>query len=505
MEHSAWSMLPPIITIILALLTKEVYMSLIIGIFSGALLFTGGSLLESVLTMFTVMEDKVGGNVNILVFLVILGILVAAITKSGATRAYGEWAARVISGKRSAMGLTALLGIVIFIDDYFNCLTVGTVMRPVTDKFKIARAKLAYIIDATAAPICIIAPVSSWAAAVGSSLPEDATVDGFTIFLQTIPFNLYAWLTMAFMVFIIMSGRDFATMGAIVRKNKEHFEIPKEYQATTEEETKVSGNGRIIDLTLPLIVLIGACIYGMLYTGGIHNEGVSIADAFADCDSSKALVFGSFIAFVFTGLLYLPRKVITFDDFCGCFTQGFKAMVPAVFILCLAWTLSGICSDKYLDLGGYVGAVVNDHTSVMMFLPVIFFLVAIGLAFATGTSWGTFGILIPIAMAVLDATNTELYPMLVLCVAAILSGAVGGDHASPISDTTILASAGAQCNHLDHVGTQVPYVIVVSICCIIGYIVDGLTQNGWAGLAVGFASLFVAMFIIKAKVPVVDD
>ena len=505
MEHSAWSMLPPIITIILALLTKEVYMSLIIGIFSGALLFTGGSLLESILTMFAVMEDKVGGNVNILVFLVILGILVAAITKSGATKAYGEWAARVISGKRSAMGLTALLGIVIFIDDYFNCLTVGTVMRPVTDKFKIARAKLAYIIDATAAPICIIAPVSSWAAAVGSSLPEGSTVDGFTIFLQTIPFNLYAWLTMAFMIFIIMSGRDFASMGAVVRKNKEHFEIPKEYQDSSEEETKVSGNGRIIDLTLPLIVLIGACIYGMLYTGGIHNEGVSIADAFADCDSSKALVFGLFIAFVFTGLLYLPRKVVTFDEFCGCFTQGFKAMVPAVFILCLAWTLSGICSDKYLNLGGYVGAIVSEHTSVMMFLPVIFFLVAIGLAFATGTSWGTFGILIPIAMAILDATNTDLYPMLVLCIAAILSGAVGGDHASPISDTTILASAGAQCHHLDHVGTQVPYVILVSACCIIGYIVDGLTQNGWFGLATGFIALFIAMFIIKAKVPVVED
>ena len=273
--------------------------------------------MESILTMFAVMEDKIGGNVNILVFLVILGILVAAITKSGATRAYGEWAAKVISGKRSALGLTALLGIVIFIDDYFNCLTVGTVMRPVTDKFKIARAKLAYVIDATAAPICIIAPVSSWAAAVGSSLPEGSTVDGFTIFLQTIPYNLYAWLTMAFMAFIIYSGRDFATMGSVVRKNKEHFEIPAEYRDAVNENQKVSGNGKIIDLVLPLIVLIGACIYGMLYTGGIHNEGVSIADAFADCDSSKGLVFGSFTAFIFTGFLYLPRKVVTFDEFCN--------------------------------------------------------------------------------------------------------------------------------------------------------------------------------------------
>ena len=495
MEQTAWSMLPPIITIVLALLTKEVYMSLIIGIFSGAMLFTGGHLIESVLTMFTVMSDKVGGNVNILVFLAILGILVAAITKSGATKAYGEWAAKVISGKRSALGLTALLGIVIFIDDYFNCLTVGTVMRPVTDKFKIARAKLAYVIDATAAPICIIAPVSSWAAAVGSSLPEGTTVDGFTIFLQTIPYNLYAWLTMAFMVFIIMSGRDFATMGKAVQK----FEIPAEYKDAAKDEQQVSGNGRIIDLVLPLIVLISACIYGMLYTGGIH-DGKSIADAFADCDSSQALVFGSFTAFAFTGLLYLPRRVITFDDFCQSFTQGFKAMVPAIFILCLAWTLSGICSDKYLNLGGYVGQIVSAHTSVMVFLPVIFFLVAIGLAFATGTSWGTFGILIPIAMAILDATNTEVYPMLVLCVAAILSGAVGGDHASPISDTTILASAGAQCHHLEHVSTQVPYVIVVSACCIVGYIIDGLTQNGWFGLLAGFVCLAGVMLIVKSKV-----
>ena len=504
MEYSAWSILPPIVAIVLALLTKEVYMSLIIAIFSGAMLFAGGNPLEAIVAMFEVMEAKVGGNVNILVFLVILGILVAAITKSGATRAYGEWARSVINGKKSALGLTAFLGILIFIDDYFNCLTVGTVMRPVTDKFKIARAKLAYVIDATAAPICIIAPVSSWAAAVGSSLPEGATVDGFTIFLETIPFNLYAWLTMAFMIFIIVSGRDFATMGKVVRENKQHFEIPPEYRDSVDENKNITGNGKIIDLVLPLFVLIAACIYGMLYTGGIHNEGVGIADAFADCDSSKALVIGSFSAFVFTAFLYLPRGVVKFSDFCESFTQGFKAMVPAVFILCLAWTLSGICSGDYLNLGGYVGEIVRENMSVMMILPLLFFLVAIGLAFATGTSWGTFGILIPIAMAILDATNTDLYPMLVLCVAATLSGAVGGDHASPISDTTILASAGAQCNHLDHVSTQVPYVLVVSACCVIGYIVDGITRNGWLGLATGFAALFVAMFIIKAKVEPID-
>lgn len=502
MEQTVWSVLPPVITIVLALWTKEVYMSLIIGIFSGAMIFTGGNVLEAILTLFAVMEEKVGGNVNILVFLVILGILVAAITKSGATRAYGEWARSVIKGKRSALGLTSLLGVVIFIDDYFNCLTVGTVMRPVTDKFKIARAKLAYIIDATAAPICIIAPVSSWAAAVGSSLPEDSSIDGFSLFLQTIPFNLYAILTIVFMVFIIWTGRDFSAMGKTVRSNQKQFVVPSEYADAVKEERKTVGKGKVLDLILPLLVLIAACVYGMLYTGGIH-DGASIAGAFADCDSSKSLVMGSFIAFVFTGFLYLPRKIISFASFCECFGQGFKAMVPAVFILCLAWSLSGICSDKYLDLGGYVGALVNAHASVIMFLPPIFFLVAVGLAFATGTSWGTFGILIPIAIAVLGA-GVEASAMLVLCVAAILSGAVCGDHASPISDTTILASAGAQCHHLDHVETQIPYVMVVAACSLVGYAVDGFTQNGWLGLAAGLVCLAAVMAVIVSRVPAVE-
>ena len=499
MAESIWSILPPIITIVLALWTKEVYMSLIIGIFSGAMLFTGGNFLESTLTMFKVMADKVGGNVNILVFLVILGILVAAITRSGATSAYGEWAARTIKGRRQASLITALLGLVIFIDDYFNCLTVGTVMRPVTDKFKISRAKLAYIIDAMAAPICIIAPVSSWAAAVGSSLPEGSEIDGFGLFIQTIPFNLYAWLTLVFLFFIIWTGKDFGPMAHDVQRSNEKFEIPKEYQGNGEVHKEEQGNGKIIDLILPLLVLIVACVYGMLYTGGIH-EGKSIADAFADCDSSKSLVLGSFIAFVFTGLLYLPRKVISFNAFCDSFGWGFKAMTPAIFILCLAWTLSGICSDKYLNLGGFVGGIVSANAALIMLLPPIFFLVAIGLAFATGTSWGTFGILIPIAVAVVGGDPQ----MLTICVAAILSGAVGGDHASPISDTTILASAGAQCDHLDHVSTQLPYVMTVAGCSLIGYVVDGMTGNGWLGLATALICLCIAMLVVSAKVKSLD-
>ena len=446
-------------------------MSLIIGIFSGAMLFTNFNVLEAVLVMFSVMEEKVGANVNILVFLAILGILVAAITRSGATRAYGEWAARTIKGERSALMLTALLGVVIFIDDYFNCLTVGTVMRPVTDKLKIARTKLAYIIDATAAPVCIIAPVSSWAAAVGSSLPENSGIDGFSLFLQTIPFNLYALLTLAFMVFIIWTGRDYGAMGRSVRENQKEFFIPAEYRESAGARDEEAGKGKMIDLLLP----------------------------FADCNSSKSLVFGSFLAFAFTGLLYLPRRVLPFTEFCKSFSKGFKAMVPAIFILCLAWTLSGVCSDKYLNLGGFVGGLVSAHASIIMFLPPIFFLVALGLSFATGTSWGTFGILIPIAIAVLG--DIESSAMLVVCVAAVLSGAVGGDHASPISDTTILASAGAQCHHLDHVSTQIPYVLTVSLCSLIGYVVDGMTQNGWLGVAAGSAALGVVMLVILRRVP----
>lgn len=494
MAETAWSMLPPIIAIVLALATKEVYMSLLIAILSGAILYSDFNVLGAIDTMFKVMGDKIGGNVNILIFLVILGILVAAITRSGATHAYGEWAARNIKGPRSASILTAILGAMIFIDDYFNCLTVGTVMRPITDKFKISRAKLAYIIDATAAPVCILAPVSSWAAAVGSSLPEDCPVDGFSLFIQTIPFNLYALLAMAFMLFTVISRRDVFTMAKYEKENMENYPVPKDYR-DSEEEPPV-GKGKVVDLVLPLAVLIASCIFGMLYTGGIL-EGATVADAFADCDSSKGLVIGSFVALVFTAFLYLPRGVISFTSFCETFVQGFKAMTPANLILCFAWTLSGICGSDYLNLGGYVGEIVSANTSVVMFLPAIFFLVAILLAFATGTSWGTFGILIPIAVAVVGVENVS---MLTICVAACLSGAVGGDHASPISDTTILASAGAQCSHIDHVSTQIPYVALVGSASLLGYIADGITGNGWVGLAVSSAVMAVIMAVIVAKV-----
>ena len=495
MAQTAWAVFPPVLTIVLALATKEVYMSLLIGIFSGAMLFTNFSVINSILTMFAVMEEKVGSNVNILVFLVILGILVAAITKSGATAAYGEWAGSQIHGKKSALLLTALLGVVIFIDDYFNCLTVGTVMRPITDRFKVSRAKVAYIIDATAAPVCILAPVSSWAAAVGSSLPEGSSIDGFGLFLQTIPINLYAILTMIFMIFIAWTGRDFATMGKVVRENNEHFIIADEYKSDDADKSKL-GNGKIYDLLLPIIVLIVACVYGMLYTGGI-NEGKTIADAFANCDSAKSLALGSFIAFVFTGLLYLPRRVISFGEFCECFVAGFKAMVPAIFVLCLAWTMSGIVSAKYLNLGGYVGQIVGQNASLALFLPAIFFIVAAFLAFATGTSWGTFGILIPIVVACLQKIDPQL---MIISISACMAGAVCGDHCSPISDTTIMSSAGAQCEHLNHVTTQLPYSLTAASVSFFTFLVAGFTKSALISLAFGVVALFLLLMFIRYKI-----
>ena len=486
MSATIWSILPPVIAIVLALITKEVYMSLLIGILSGALLYTKFNVISTVETTFQIMGDKIGGNADILIFLVLLGILVALITKSGASRAYGEWASKSIKSKKGSLLATAALGVLIFVDDYFNCLTVGTVMRPVTDRYKVTRAKLAYIIDSTAAPVCIIAPISSWAAAVGSSLPEGSSLDGFSLFLQTIPFNFYALFTLVFVLFIILTGIDYSKMKVVEESGDMGIE-----ESAKEQEEEVSSKGKVIDLILPIVVLIIACIAMMLYTGGIM-DGANIVDAFANCSSARSLVMGSFIALVITFLFYIPRKVISFNDFCGCFVTGFKAMTSAVMILCLAWTLSGICSADYLDIGGFVSAVIGGNATVAMLLPLLFFLVALGLAFATGTSWGTFGILIPIALAIFgDASG-----MIPVCVAAILSGAVCGDHISPISDTTILSSAGAQCKHIEHVSTQIPYAMTVCIPCAVGFLAAGIMSNGFIGLVAGAIVLAVIFAVL---------
>lgn len=494
MSATIWSLLPPVIAIALALLTKEVYMSLTIGILSGALLFSSWNPLHAVETTFSIMGEKIGGNVNIMIFLVLLGILVSLITKSGASRAYGNWATHTIKTRRGTLLATSALGALIFVDDYFNCLTVGTVMRPVTDGHGVTRAKLAYVIDATAAPVCIIAPISSWAAAVASSLPEGSHVDGFSLFLQTIPFNLYALLTLCFLLYLIISDFDFGPM----KRYEERIKASGKIDAVETEDIPIFGNGRVYDLVLPIAVLIATCVAAMLYTGGIL-DGVGVVQAFAECDSSSSLVLGSFFTLIFTFALYLPRKILTFQQFCESFIEGFRAMAPALMILTLAWTLSGICGESYLNIGGYVKTLVAGGTGVLSLMPAAFFLVAIGLAFATGTSWGTFGILIPIAFAVFGDAATN---MLVLTVAATLSGAVCGDHISPISDTTILASAGGQCNHIDHVSTQMPYALMVAACCFIGYVIAGLTGSGWIGLLASFIILVVAaVFVFERLKP----
>lgn len=491
MSATIWALLPPIVAIALALITKEVYISLLIGILAGALLFTGFNPLLAVEETMNIMQDKMSSNISILLFLAFLGILVTLITKSGASKAYGDWASKKIKSERGALLATSFLGMLIFIDDYFNCLTVGTVMRPVTDRYKISRAKLAYVIDSTAAPVCIIAPISSWAAAVGSSLPENSGIDGFSLFIRTIPFNLYAILALVFMLYIIYKGIDFGPM----KTHMNSLAQGAEEKLSEDSDIEITGNGTVMDLILPILVLIVLCIAAMLYTGGIL-EGESIPGAFANCDSAFSLVLGSFFTLIITFVLYVARKVITFQEFCDSFAQGVKSMVPAIMILSLAWTLSGVCSAEYLNIGGYVGGVVGNNMLIAALLPAILFVIAGGLAFSTGTSWGTFGILIPIAISVVGVGDTNL---IAINVAAILAGAVFGDHISPISDTTILASAGAQCDHITHVSTQIPYALVVAGCSLVGFLVSGITQNGWLGLGASSIVMAIVLYIITKK------
>ncbi len=489
-----WALLPPIIAISLALITKEVYISLFIGIFSGALLYTNFSLMGTIETVFMVLIERVGDswNAGIVIFLVFLGIIVALMNKAGGSRAYGKYASGHIKTKRGAMLSTFGLGALIFVDDYFNCLTVGSVMRPVTDKFKVSRAKLAYIIDSTAAPICIIAPISSWAAAVTGY----TSGNGFTLFLQTIPYNLYAWLTIIMVVVLAYSTLDFGTMTKHEEAAEKGDIFNGENEYATAESEKISDKGTVIDLILPIIVLIVSCVLGMIYTGGFFSgEGVSFIDAFAGSDASMGLVLGSFFALVFTFLLYIPRKILSYKEFTDCFPTGFRMMVPPILILSLAWTLGGLCRD-YLQVGVFVESALGNSQALANLLPAVLFLTALGLAFSTGTSWGTFGILIPIV--------TDVFPegssLLVISIAAVLAGAVCGDHISPISDTTIMASAGAQCNHVKHVSTQIPYALTVAACCFVGYIVAGFTQNVFITMGTGIVLLAATLFVILRKV-----
>ena len=485
------ALLPPVIAIALALLTKEVYSSLFVGILAGSLIYTNWNLWDMVLNSFDVMISKIcdSWNVGILIFLVLLGMMVSMINKAGGSAAYGRWAAQRIKNKRGAVISTCILGMLIFIDDYFNCLTVGSVMRPVTDKHKISREKLAYIIDATAAPVCIIAPISSWAAAVSSVAPEG---EGLSLFISSIPYNLYALLTLFAVIFMAYIGLDFGKMKAAERNAAMGIGYPEDENTAAADNAK----GTVMDLVLPIVVLIISCVLTMIYTGGFFDpeSGVymNFVDAFAGCDASMGLVLGSFFALAITFLLYLPRKVITFNQFADSFVDGFRAMVSSILILIFAWTLSGVTNQ--LGAKVFVAELVRGAASGLAnFLPAIIFLIGCFLAFSTGTSWGTFGVLLPIVCAVFPSGE-----LMVISVAACLAGAVCGDHCSPISDTTIMASAGADCNHIAHVNTQLPYVLSVAGVSFVGYILAGFVQNAWIVLPVSLAMMCGVLLGIRA-------
>ncbi len=486
------ALLPPLIAIVLALITKEVYMSLFIGILSGSLLYTMFHPVQTVTKTFDTIISKLadGWNVGIIIFLVILGIMVSLINKAGGSAAYGEWAAKKIKGRKGVSLATFALGAMIFVDDYFNCLTVGSVMRPVTDNSKVSRAKLAYLIDATAAPICIIAPISSWAAAVTSVAPEG---EGLSLFIRSIPYNFYALLTIVMIIAISLMGFDYGPMKKheLNALKGDLFTTGKE-QNETEAVLSNAKKGKVIDLILPVIVLIVSCVLGMVYTGGFF-EGVDFITAFSDCDASVGLVLGSFIALAFTFIYYLVTKRLNFKELTDSFTEGFKAMVPAIMILTFAWTLSGIT----MDLGAkvFVAEFVRINASGLTWLlPAIVFVIAIGLAFSTGTSWGTFGILLPIVCAVFPGGGE----LMIISISACLAGAVCGDHCSPISDTTIMASAGAQCNHINHVSTQLPYALTVAAVSFVAFLFAGLVKHWWIVLPVAVVVMVLVLIIIKS-------
>ena len=501
------TLIPPVIAIILALITKEVISSLFLGILAGAFIYSNGSVIGMITTTFGVMGERMGENVNILIFLSILGAIVVIVTKGGGSRAYGEWAIKHIKTRKGAAFATSALGCLIFIDDYFNGLTVGTVMKPVTDKHRISRAKLAYILDATAAPICIIAPVSSWGASIATYI-QDAVEgsNGMATFFEIIPYNLYALLTIIMIVIICGTKLNFGPMKRFEKAAIENGDLfsGNEAQAGSGEEVEISDNGNVLDLVIPIGALIVATIAAMIYTGGGFTKEVSILSSFGNCDSSLSLVIGSFLALVITFVLYLPRKILTFKEFMESITEGIQSMVPAFTILVLAWTIGGICSEEYLATGNFVGELVRSASFPVFILPAVIFIVAAFLGFATGTSWGTMAILIPIGASICKADTTAviLYPVL----GSILAGAVYGDHISPISDTTILSSTGAGCNHLDHVSTQLVYASVVAACSIIGYILMGILHTVVIPLIVSIMLLLVTLFGIacyeKKKEPI---
>ena len=495
MYATFWALIPPVVAIVLALITKEVYSSLFVGILVGGLFYSGFSFEGTIVHIF---EDGIIGvlsdsyNVGILVFLIILGAIVCLMNKAGGSAAFGRWASDHIKTRTGAQLVTVALGVLIFIDDYFNCLTVGSVMRPVTDKHNISRAKLAYLIDATAAPICIIAPISSWAAAVTGFVEGE---DGLSLFISAIPYNFYALLTIVMMLTIAALNIDFGSMKIHEdnAKKGDLFTTPdRPYGEATELED--TGKGTVKDLLIPIIALIICCVIGMIYTGGFF-EGADFVTAFSNSDASVGLAIGSAFALVITILLYVSRRVLGFKECMDCIPEGFKAMVPAIMILTFAWTLKSMTDS--LGAAEFVAALIKGSASgIVNLLPAIIFVVGCLLAFATGTSWGTFGILIPIVVDAFQATNPTL---MTIAISACMAGAVCGDHCSPISDTTIMASAGAQCNHVNHVSTQLPYAVSVAAISFITYIVAGFVQSAWISLPVGVVLTLGYLLFMKKR------
>ena len=494
MYSSFWALVPPIVAIGLALITKEVYSSLFVGIAIGGIFWSNFHFEKAVLHIF---EDGIVGvltdsyNMGILVFLVILGIMVCMMNNAGGSAAFGRWASIHIKTRVGAQLATIVLGILIFIDDYFNCLTVGSVMRPITDKHNVSRAKLAYLIDATAAPVCIIAPISSWAAAVTGFVEGE---DGFSIFIRAIPYNFYAILTILMMIAMVVMKVEYGPMKLHEdnAKKGDIYTTPDRPYANAEEETVDNCKGKVMDLLIPIISLIICCVIGMIYTGGFF-DGVGFVEAFSGSDASQGLVYGSFFAFVITIVLYLVRRVLKFDECMACLPDGFKAMVPAILILVFAWTLKSMTDS--LGAAEYVAGIVAGSAEGMVnLLPAIIFLVGCFLAFATGTSWGTFGILIPIVVHAFEGKNET---MMIIAISACMAGAVCGDHCSPISDTTIMASAGAQCNHINHVNTQLPYAASCAAISFITYIIAGFVQSAWIALPAGIIMMLVFVTFMK--------
>lgn len=495
-QQTFWALVPPIIAIVLALVTKEVYSSLFIGILAGAMLYSGFNFEGTMLHVFDdgiIAQLSDSYNVGILIFLVILGVLVSLMNKAGGSAAFGEWAGKHIKTRVGAQLATIALGILIFIDDYFNCLTVGSVMRPVTDKHHVSRAKLAYLIDATAAPVCIIAPVSSWAAAVSGYAPEGT--NGIQLFIRTIPYNFYALLTIAMMIMLTVSKTDYGPMAlheknAVV--NNDIYTTPDRPYANAGDD-KISSRGKVVDLVVPVVVLVICCVIGMIYTGGFFS-GTDFVDAFANCDASRGLVYGSAVALVITLIMYLVRRVLTFKECMDCVPEGFKSMVAPILILTFAWSLKAMTDS--LGAKEYVAAVVKSSAEGFMnWLPAIIFLIAVFLSFSTGTSWGTFGILIPIVINVFPASD----PMMIISMSACMAGAVCGDHCSPISDTTIMSSAGARCNHLNHVTTQLPYAMTCAAVSCVTYVIAGFVKSWVISLPCGLAILFATILIIRGR------